>query len=119
MSSRVAAGVFVALLLLLALTVAVALLEHSALGLSVALLIASAKAVLIVLFFMHVRYDSPVVRLAAVAGFLWLALLIGLSMSDFLTRQWPPPTERPAASTDGVSEAPRPGGDSSNRAADL
>jgi cytochrome c oxidase subunit IV len=90
---KVYASVFVALLLLLALTVAVALIEHPAFGLSIALSIAGVKTVLIALFFMHLHYDSGVVRLAAIAGFLWLAILIGLSMSDFLTRSWPPATE--------------------------
>lgn len=85
--------VFIALLLLLGLTVAVALIEHPALGLAIALTIAGVKAVLIMLFFMHIRYDTPVVRLAAVAGFLWLALLVALSMSDLLTRHWSPATE--------------------------
>jgi cytochrome c oxidase subunit 4 len=98
-SVKVYASVLLALLSLLALTVAAGLIERPAVGLSIALSIASIKAVLIVLFFMHVRYDTPVVRLAAVAGFLWLALLIGLSMSDFLTRHWPPATEIPASGT--------------------
>lgn len=90
---KVYAGVFVALLLLLALTVAVAVVEHPVIGLSIALAIAGAKATLIMLFFMHVRHETQSVRLAAIAGFLWLALLIGLSLSDLLTRAGPPATE--------------------------
>ena len=99
-SVKIYAGVFVALLALLALTVAVALVEQSALGLPIAIGIAGLKATLIALFFMHVRYDTPSVRLAAVAGFLWLTILICLSMSDLLTRRWPPASETPAVSSD-------------------
>jgi len=95
-SVKVYAGVFAALLLLLALTVAVALVEHPVLGLAVALTIAGIKATLIALFFMQVRFETPSVRLAAVAGLLWLTLLISLSLSDLLTRSWPPATETPA-----------------------
>ena len=98
MSSRVVSvktyvTVFVALLLLLASTVAVAVVEHPAVGLSIALGIAGTKALLIVLFFMNVRHDTASVRLAAVAGFLWLALLISLSLADLLTRGWYPASQ--------------------------
>ncbi len=96
-SVKIYVAVFVALLMLLASTVAVALVEHPAVGLSIALGIAGTKALLIVLFFMNVRHDTASVRLAAVAGFLWLALLISLSLADLLTRGWYPASEiRPA-----------------------
>ncbi|HTS20975.1 MAG TPA: cytochrome C oxidase subunit IV family protein [Casimicrobiaceae bacterium] len=48
--------------------------------------IALAKALLVALVFMHLRRDRPIVRLVAVAGLAWLALLFGLSLADFLTR---------------------------------
>jgi cytochrome c oxidase subunit IV len=86
-------GVFVALLLLLACTVAVAVIEHPIFGLGVALTIAGTKAALIMLFFMHLRWDKPTTRLAAIAGFMWLAILIGLSLSDLFTRSGPPASE--------------------------
>jgi len=78
--------VFAALLALLALTVAAAHIEHGVLNLLVGLSIAFSKAALIVLFFMHVRYNTFVIRMAAVAGVLWLAILMTLTMSDYLTR---------------------------------
>ena len=104
---KVYATVFAALLLLLALTVVVALVEQSALGLPIALGIAGLKGALIVMYFMHVRYDTPTVRLAAVAGFLWLCLLIGLSMSDLLTRRGPPATDTPATLSPGPPNLPK------------
>ena len=45
-----------------------------------------AKGVLIALFFMHLRGAGALLRIAAVTGILWLALLFGLSWSDIATR---------------------------------
>jgi len=53
----------------------------------VALAIAAIKALLVVLFFMHVRYESQ--RMAwvfVVAGFFWLAILLTLTMTDYVSR---------------------------------
>ena len=53
-----------------------------------ALVIAVFKAVLVVLFFMHVR-DSPRLTWAVViGGVFWLVLLLALTMSDYLSRGW-------------------------------
>jgi cytochrome c oxidase subunit IV len=52
----------------------------------VALTIAVTKALLVLLFFMHVRYSTRMTILTATAGFFWLAILIGLTLSDYLTR---------------------------------
>jgi cytochrome c oxidase subunit 4 len=52
----------------------------------VALTIAVTKAVLVILFFMHVRYSSRLTALTALAGFFWLAILIFLTMNDYWTR---------------------------------
>jgi cytochrome c oxidase subunit IV len=54
----------------------------------VALAIAATKAALIVLFFMHVRYGSPLVRLFAISGFVWLAILFAFGAADYLSRNW-------------------------------
>ena len=48
--------------------------------------ISCAKALLIALFFMHLRGAGALLRVAAVVGLLWLALLFGISWSDFGTR---------------------------------
>ena len=52
----------------------------------VALGIATTKASLVVLFFMHVKYENKLVGLAVVASVIWLAFLIFITMSDYLTR---------------------------------
>lgn len=85
-SRRVYYWVFAVLTVLLVLTVAVALVDLGPLNPAVAMAIAAAKAALIVLFFMHVWYGSQLTRVFAIAGFLWLAILLGLMMSDYLTR---------------------------------
>ena len=86
-SRKVYAGVFAALCVLLVLTVAAAMVDLGPLNVIAAIAIATAKAALIALYFMHVRYNSNLARLFAVAGFLWLAILIGMTLGDYLTRQ--------------------------------
>jgi cytochrome c oxidase subunit 4 len=54
-----------------------------------ALGIAILKALLVVMFFMHVKYQSRLTWLFAAAGFVWLTILVGLSMNDYMTRNWP------------------------------
>jgi cytochrome c oxidase subunit IV len=52
----------------------------------VALTIAVIKAVLVILFFMHVRYSSTLTKVTVGAGFFWLLLMITLSLTDYLSR---------------------------------
>jgi cytochrome c oxidase subunit 4 len=52
----------------------------------VALTIAVIKAVLVILFFMHVRYSSRLTKITVAAGFFWLLIMITLSLSDYLSR---------------------------------
>jgi len=52
----------------------------------VALTIACTKAVLVILFFMHVRYSDKLTKVTVGAGFFWLMILITLSLSDYLSR---------------------------------
>jgi cytochrome c oxidase subunit 4 len=80
--------VFAGLMLLLVLTIGVAFLDLGPLGLAIALLIAAVKAVLIVLYFMHVRFGSRLQWLFSGAAFLWLALLLLITLSDYLSRGW-------------------------------
>ena len=54
----------------------------------VALAIACTKATLVILYFMHVRYSSRLTKITVAAGFFWLLILITLSLSDYITRDW-------------------------------
>ncbi|HEV8112974.1 MAG TPA: cytochrome C oxidase subunit IV family protein [Planctomycetota bacterium] len=78
--------IFGALMAGTALTVFVAFQDLGPMNTVVALTIAAIKALLVVLFFMHVKYSSRLTWVFAAAGFLWLVLMIGLTMADFDTR---------------------------------
>ena len=54
----------------------------------VALAIASTKMVLVVLFFMHVKYSTKLTKLTVVAGLFVFMALIGMTMSDYVSRAW-------------------------------
>lgn len=82
--------VFVALLLLLALTFEAARHDLGRWNFAVATVIAATKALLIILFFMHVRHSAPLIRLVVAAGFFWLAIMFALSLADYGTRAWLP-----------------------------
>jgi cytochrome c oxidase subunit IV len=52
----------------------------------VALAIATCKATLVVLFFMHAKYTPRRTQLVIVAGIFWLAILLFMTMSDYISR---------------------------------
>jgi cytochrome c oxidase subunit 4 len=85
---RVYVAVWAALMCLLGGTIVASLFDLGILNPVVALLIAAAKAVLIILFFMHVKYAGRLVFVFAAAGFFWLGILLVLSMSDYVSRGW-------------------------------
>ena len=76
------------LLLLLVLTVAVAEFHLGALGIVAALSIAIVKALLVFLYFMHLRYNSRLTWLFAGAGFVWLLIMFSFIMLDYISRGW-------------------------------
>ena len=81
-------AVFAALIIGTALTVAAAFVDMGALNNVVMLAIAITKAALVVLFFMHVRWGTRLTWVVAASGFVWLLILFGLTMQDYLTRGW-------------------------------
>jgi cytochrome c oxidase subunit 4 len=89
LSPRQLVLVYLALLALLALTATATLLPVGPWSTPLALGIAVAKVALIFVYFMRLREQPGVVRLFALAGFLWLALLLALTFTDFATRGWP------------------------------
>jgi cytochrome c oxidase subunit 4 len=82
--------VFGALMVGTALTVAVAYVDLGVFNTIVALTIACIKALLVLLYFMHLRYTSKLTWAFAATGFVWLTLIIGLTMSDIVSRNWIP-----------------------------
>jgi cytochrome c oxidase subunit IV len=77
---------FAALAALTALTVGVARLDLGGANSVVALAIAAIKAALVLLFFMHVRGSSPLIRATIAVACLWLAILFGFTLLEFTTR---------------------------------
>jgi cytochrome c oxidase subunit 4 len=95
MSVRANLLVFAGLMLLLIATVVAAQFDLGAWGVAIALTIATAKALLIILYFMHVRFSERLAWVFAAGGFIWLGILIGLTLSDYISRGWfgsPPPS---------------------------
>jgi len=101
--------VWAALLLLLLLTWGLAQFDLHHFNIVAALSIALLKMVLVILIFMHVRYKPPLTWIFVAAGFIWLLIMIDLTLADYITRgavpgnagrswehgAWPAPTKQP------------------------
>jgi cytochrome c oxidase subunit 4 len=74
------------LVALTVLTCGLSFMPHFAWHTSVGLLIASSKALVIVVVFMHLLAGSRLPSLAILAGILWLSILLGLTLTDYLSR---------------------------------
>jgi cytochrome c oxidase subunit IV len=98
-SRRTYALVFLALLVLTALTTGIAFVDlRGGWNNVVALTIAVAKAALVILYFMHVRYSDKLTWVFVGAGFFWLLIMIGGIMDDVRTRpSLSPETASPGA----------------------
>jgi cytochrome c oxidase subunit 4 len=113
-SLKIYVSIFVALLVMTALTIQVAFIDLGALNIYVAMTIAVIKATLVVLFFMHLRYSSSLTKLFFASGLVWLVILISLTVSDYLTRGWQNP---PAGWVEAPATAPVEAGRPSSSAA--
>jgi cytochrome c oxidase subunit IV len=80
--------IFAALMVGTFLTVFVAKFDFGPFNNIIMLTIACAKALLVVLYFMHVRWSSRLTWVVAASGFFWLLILFTLTMSDYLSRGW-------------------------------
>ena len=87
LSSKMYYGIWIALMVLTVVTASVAFVDLGPFNTVVALVIATCKALLVVLFFMHVKYASEkLTKLVIVASIFWLLLLLLLSLADYGTR---------------------------------
>ena len=87
-SPRIYYMVFLALLVGTGLTYWAALIDFGFMNNIVMLAIALTKAALVILFFMGVRWSSRLTWVVAASGFVWLLILFGITMSDYLSRGW-------------------------------
>lgn len=80
--------VYLALMALLFLTWGAAYLPLGMLKTPLSFTIAMIKAGLVAAFFMHLRGGTTLSRIFAAGGLAWLAILFGLTLSDYLSRGW-------------------------------
>lgn len=75
--------VWAALIVLTVVTVGATYIDlGGTMNLWVAMIIATAKAVLVALYFMHLRYETPFILIVFLGTLLFVALLVSISMMD-------------------------------------
>ena len=86
-STKLYYAIWIALLLLTGITAGVAFIDLGPFNTVVALVIATLKAVLVLLFFMHLKYASEkMTSVVVISAIFWLLLLLALSLADYSTR---------------------------------
>ena len=80
--------VFGTLLVFTGITVSAAFVNLGILNPMVALAIACTKAVIVILWFMHVKYQSKLIKMTVAAGFFTFLVLITMTLSDYMSRAW-------------------------------
>ena len=82
--------VFFTLLVLLVVTFAAAFvnLGNPLINFAIAMIIATFKAGLILWFFMHVKFGTKLIWVYAIGSFVWLLVMFGMTLGDYLTRHW-------------------------------
>jgi cytochrome c oxidase subunit 4 len=80
--------VFVSLLIGTLLTVLAADVDLGVFNPIIALGIACTKAVIVILFFMHVKYQSNLIKMTVASGFFTFIVLITMTLSDYMSRAW-------------------------------
>jgi cytochrome c oxidase subunit 4 len=79
-------AIFLALMVMTGLTVFAAFVNLGVFNPSVAIGIAIFKATLVILFFMHVKYQSRLTKLVVMTGLFFLVILLGETMIDYASR---------------------------------
>jgi cytochrome c oxidase subunit IV len=91
-SPKIYFTIFAALMMCTLLTVYAATVDlnryFTGLNVIVALTIATFKASLVVLFFMHGKYSSKRTQLVIICSVFWLAIMLFMTMSDYVSRPW-------------------------------
>ncbi len=81
-------AIWAALMVLTATTALASFIELGDWNIVLALVIATIKGTLVVLFFMHLKYSPKLTMVTVIASLFFLFLLLSLSMTDYLTRDW-------------------------------
>lgn len=85
-SPRTYVTIILILMALTGTTVWAAFIDLHQFNIVVALAIATCKATLVILFFMHAKYSPRRTQLVIIAGIFWLAILLFMTMSDYISR---------------------------------
>src|SRR3954471_22685755 len=81
-------AIFGALMVLTGVTVGAAFVNLGSFNFPVAIAIAITKATLVILFFMHVKYSSRLTKMIVGVSFFFLAIMFGLTLTDYMSRGW-------------------------------
>ncbi len=103
-SPKIYVGVFLALAIFTITTYSVAMIDLGPFNALVAIVIAMIKSMLVILFFMHVKYSPKMTKVTIFAGFCFLLILLTLSMTDYISRPW----TGPESGARGVQPAQQP-----------
>lgn len=87
-SPKIYAVIFLALLVGTASTVAASYVDMGIWNPVVALAIATGKMLLVVLFFMHVKYSPRLTKLTVASGIFLFLVLISMTLTDYMSRAW-------------------------------
>jgi len=104
-------GTLIGLLIFTGITIAASYVNFgsNSANIAIALVIASMKAILVALFFMHLKWDKPVNSIIAVTGFLFLGIFLGFVLIDLNNRNDPSPRNLPVmAQPTAVPESMNP-----------
>lgn len=80
--------IFGTLLAFTGITVGAAFVDLGIMNPVIALGIACIKATIVILFFMHVLYQSRLVKMTVAAGFFTFLVLITMTLTDYMSRAW-------------------------------
>ena len=108
-SSAMFFNVLVTLLVLTFITVLVSRFDFGGANLLIAMAIAAVKASLVILFFMHVKWDTAINKIMFLSSFLFLSLLFVFTLADQATRRWDSDLHTTRTKVDKQWEQPAPG----------
>ncbi len=78
--------IWLALMSLLGLTLLAAYYSLGGWNTLVHFVISGIQAGLVALFYMHLIHEASTIRIISLAGLFWLAIMIALSLNDYMTR---------------------------------
>jgi cytochrome c oxidase subunit IV len=81
-------AVYITLLVFTGITVGAAFIDLRIFNPIIAVAIACIKAVVVILFFMHVIFQSRLIKMTVAAGFFTFLILVTMALSDYMSRSW-------------------------------